>query len=254
MTISSGCRLRDLLPEIDNDDAGRQPHDHGHDVLHHDDGDALVVEFPDDGERRFRFRHGEARHHLVEQDAARIGGDAFGKLKQLLVLQRQRHWRLRLLAGETDAIENMGGVFDGLAYRPARQRRGGHDIERRHVGEGLDDLEAADQAAAHQPIGRDADDAGSVEPHVACVRRHEAGNHPEQRGLAGAVRADDPDDLALRHREADRIQRDQPAIALGDTVDFKKGHRLGSGARPRRGLSELLSETRPVAFARASIE
>jgi hypothetical protein len=100
----------------------------------------------------------------------------------------------------------MGSVFNGLPYRSARQCGGGHDIERRHIGEGLDDLEAANQAAAHQPVWRDTNDTRSLKPHVALVRQLEAGDYAKKRGLTGAIRADDADDLALGDREADRVQ------------------------------------------------
>src|SRR4029077_345928 len=106
----------------------------------------------------------------------------------------------------------------------ARQRRRSHDIERRHISEGLDDLETSDQATAHESVGRHTHNVGSVESHGAFVRRHEARNHPEQRGLASAIRANNPDDLAFCNREANRVYCDKPAEALSYTLDFEKGH------------------------------
>ena len=50
----------------------------------------------------------------------------------------------------------------------------------------------------------------------AAVRLQRAGDHVEQRGLAGAVRADDRKDGASRHRETHLIDRDQAAEALAD--------------------------------------
>ena len=46
-----------------------------------------------------------------------------------------------------------------------------------------------------------------------------AGDHVEQRGLAGAVRTDHREDAAFRHVEAGAVDRDQAAEALAHTVD-----------------------------------
>ena len=62
---------------------------------------------------------------------------------------------------------------------------------------------------------------------AALIRRHRAGDHIEQRGLAGAVRPDHGEDRALRHVEADAVDGDQAAKALADAVDGEqRRHRL----------------------------
>ena len=55
----------------------------------------------------------------------------------------------------------------------------------------------------------------------------EADGDLHERRLAGAVRAEQPDELALPHLEVDALQRLDGAVALREPVD-------GEGARPRR--------------------
>src|SRR5262249_56971371 len=50
----------------------------------------------------------------------------------------------------------------------------------------------------------------------AGVERSEAGEQVEQRRLAGSVRADQPEDLPARDREAHLRERLDPAEALAD--------------------------------------
>ena len=54
-----------------------------------------------------------------------------------------------------------------------------------------------------------------AEPDVAAVRSQRAGEHIDQRGLAGAVRPDDADPVAACDLDAE-IAHHEVAIALGD--------------------------------------
>src|SRR6202048_4069660 len=77
----------------------------------------------------------------------------------------------------------------------------------------------------------------------ALVRRLLLGDHPEQRGLAGAVRADHADDAAGRQLECEIV--DQDALAEGFAQAFEIDHvlaqTLGYGNRDLRGLGLLLA-------------
>ena len=82
------------------------------------------------------------------------------------------------------------------------------------------DLEGAADAAAADLVRRQPVDALARERDVARVGREHAGDHVEQRGLAGAVRADHGEDLALRHVEARRRRpRRRPRKLLVDAGD-----------------------------------
>ena len=63
------------------------------------------------------------------------------------------------------------------------------------------------------------------------VERHDAGNAVERRGLAGAVRAQQADDLAGRDGERDAFERADRAVARGDGLELK--HARPCRDRPR---------------------
>ena len=58
----------------------------------------------------------------------------------------------------------------------------------------------------------------ALEVQLAGVRAVEPGDHVERGGLAGAVRADQADDLALAHVERDVVQRDDAAEAAREVL------------------------------------
>ena len=64
--------------------------------------------------------------------------------------------------------------------------------------------------------------------------RERAGDRPQRRGLADAVRAEEGDDRAGRHREGEAVQHLDAAVAGAD-VDELEGlaHALSSTGTPR---------------------
>ena len=52
----------------------------------------------------------------------------------------------------------------------------------------------------------------------------EAGDHPQQRGLAAAGRAEQADEGAVRHAEVDVVDGLEVAELLGDVLDCQSGH------------------------------
>ena len=69
------------------------------------------------------------------------------------------------------------------------------------------------------------------------------GDHPEQRGLAGAVGADHADDAARRQLEGEIVDQHAVAKALAEAfeVDDVLAEPLGHGNRDLRGLGLLLA-------------
>ena len=90
------------------------------------------------------------------------------------------------------------------------------------IRERLELLEGARDAEAADAIGPQAGDVAAVEEDAACVERLEAGDQIEQRGLAGAVRPDDADDLALVHIEGDVGVGGEAAVALRHAFDVEE--------------------------------
>ncbi len=70
-----------------------------------------------------------------------------------------------------------------------------------------------------------------------------AGDHAEQRGLAGAVRPDDTDDAAGRQLEGEIVDQQVVAEALGEAfeVDDILSQPLGDGDNDLRGRCLLLA-------------
>jgi len=81
---------------------------------------------------------------------------------------------------------------------------------------------------------------GLADGDAALVGRFLLGDHPEQRGLAGAVGADHADDAARRQLEGEIVDQFTIAIAFAETfeVDNVLAETLGHGNRDlrRRGL------------------
>ena len=102
----------------------------------------------------------------------------------------------------------------------------------------LQELEGAADAKAIQ-LGRpQAGDDLAVDLDLATGRRELAEDAVEERGLAAAVRADQAEDLALLHVEADAIDGLDAAKALLDFADFEdRGH----GAVSSRDLATARS-------------
>ena len=212
---------------MENQNPRRQRHHRAHDVLDQQDGKAaLLVDAGENLHHAVGFGRPQPRHHLVEQQELRIGGERARHFEALPVGQRQRRGGLAALVVEIEPGEHLAGM--GARRRdvlPAMQRAD-HDVvldgeprERPHQLE-----RAADAAPAHH-VGREPVDPLAGERDVAAIRREHAGDHVEQRGLACAVRPDHRENHALRHRERHIGHRAQPAEVLGHVGDLEqRGH------------------------------
>ena len=102
---------------------------------------------------------------------------------------------------------------DEIAPEPrallAHAVRQGHVLAHGQSEEQLELLERAGQAPAsalrRRPVGRTL----PGEEDVAFLRAQQAGQHPEEGGLAGTVGSDEPDDARRRDRHAHIAQRDE---------------------------------------------
>ncbi|MCZ7562293.1 MAG: hypothetical protein M5U30_21580 [Burkholderiaceae bacterium] len=65
-------------------------------------------------------------------------------------------------------------------------------------------------------------DLAAVEADAARCRRQRARDAVEQRGLAGAVRADEPEQLARGHAEAHVVDRAQAGEVAAQTADLEQ--------------------------------
>ena len=100
--------------------------------------------------------------------------------------------------------------------------QGGEDVlGLRHEGEAVADL----------LVRRRGGDLGAGEAHGAGMDRDEAGDGLDERRLAGAVRAEEGDELAGRDGEVDAAHDRQVALVAGDERVGREGG--GHAASPR---------------------
>src|SRR6185437_15826910 len=100
----------------------------------------------------------------------------------------------------------------------------------------LGDLKAAHDAEPRAPVRGHPRDVPPLEGDAAAVHRQRAGYTIDQRRLARAVRADEPEPLAGLHRDAHLVERQESPEALGETVDLEEraGHRQRVRSRRTR--------------------
>ena len=178
---------------------------------------------------------------------------------QLLVergqrLVEQQHLRPpRQRARQRHALPLAAGQLIGLALlQPVEldQRHhlgdAGVDLRARHAGA----LQAERDVVAHgemrkqrvvlehhvdRPlVRRHLRDVLAVEQDAALIRRLEAGQHAQQRGLAAAARAQQREELAGADVERQAIHRAKAAESLGHALDAQQRHVGATAWRPSR--------------------
>src|SRR3954462_6261230 len=95
-----------------------------------------------------------------------------------------------------------------------------------------------------------AGDVAAVEENPAGARRKLAGEQVEERGLAGAVRADDRMQRALLDAQAQRVDRGEGAEGLRQLARFEKRHfifpnRDQASTTPPRKKSTTMTNATP---------
>src|SRR6185369_1167346 len=114
-------------------------------------------------------------------------------------------------------------------------------VQRCQPREQAGDLECARHAELCHPVRREPGAVQSLERDAAGGRRDSAADHIEHSRLAGAVRADQPDDLIAADLEIDRIGGHEPAESAGQTLEFQqRAHSATFDAVARDGRSEAM--------------
>ena len=111
-----------------------------------------------------------------------------------------------------------------------------HVVEHAHGAEQRQVLERAPDAESGHAMARHREQRHSIKRDVAAVALVEPRDAVEERGLAGAVGADQPDDAPRRNVEGHPVERDDAAEAHGHVLHAQQRlPRLG-----RQGNSSLL--------------
>ena len=236
-----------FLPVIENGDAVAQTHDQLDVVLDQQNGHAVVANFFQEPAQLRRFRRVHSRRGLVERQQLRFRGKSACDFQPALIavgeIPRQR---AGVLADADIAEQFPGRAADGsfLVARAARAQDrtdracvrahmppDHHVFDGRHVAEQADILERPCDAGFGDAIRFETDQIRAVEFELTAVRHIQPGEHVEQRGLAGAVRSDQPIDFPVLDGQRNIGERRQPAEALFDMTDLEQYrclHQLGS--------------------------
>src|SRR5260221_11325064 len=194
-------------------------------------------------------RHGLAHHRLHrgerlgEERQARRRDEAHAELEEL-----------PLPAGELARVEILhrreGELFHErlrprlrfLLRQAAREAGGDQVIERRDAREDARHLEHSQQPAARERHGLHAGYFLAGQPHAAGVGREETRQHLDSARLARAVRADQPEYLALLHGKRHALDRGHAAEVLGEPGGSEQAHRRPV-ARPHRPVRKKRANT-----------
>ena len=173
------------------------------------------------------LRHAGGR--LVEQQHARPRGERERDLEQALLAIGQLARQSMEILLQIQGSQNRGGLVDlgsearqaappGVRMPLALEHRERDRLERAELREERVDLEGPREAAPHPRLRLEARDVLAVEHDLPGVGLEHAGDQVDERGLAGAVGADQGMANALRQREVDVLRHHQRAEPLAQLV------------------------------------
>ena len=191
-----------------------------------------------------------ARGGLVEQEQLRLGGERARELEAALLAEGEVRRELVVLVREAAEFEELRdlGAHPGLTAEPAREEAAPGAILRRvlrhpqvlphrEAAEEADVLEGARDAESQALVRRQAIEGFTVKKDFAARAAKKPGHDVHRRAFAGAVRADQADDLALGDREIEVIDRAHAAEVARHAAQLKHvpSRRCRAGAGSWRG-------------------
>ncbi len=202
------------------------------------------------GTQRFGRQHVECRERLVHQQDRRVDDERAREAHALAHPARQLA-RIRVLeAVETDQVDRGKRALAPLARTDAeRFQPGFHVLQHGQPREQREGLEHHRDA-----FGRTAQRLAEI-GHFTAGRLDQAGDDPQQRGLARARTAEQPDDLAFAQRQVRVVEHEQFALRLVEAAvhvldDFfaearrRRLGRLDGGVDNGRILHRAYSQSR----------
>src|SRR5574341_851985 len=215
--------LRDLLAVVEDEHGLAEPHDHLHVVLDEEHGLALVAQPANRVEQVVQQRPVHAGGGLVEQDQQGVPHEHTNELDELLLAVREIAGVLVPEPLELDEAQELERARLRVVEAPAR-----HDeevFERGELREHADDLEGPADPLPRDLVRLEPVDPLAVEHDAARVAPLDAGDAVEERGLAGAVRADEAVDSPGLEAEGDPVHRGDTAEVLREAVDLEDRRR-----------------------------
>ena len=169
---------------------------------------------------------------LVHEQEPRPGHEAAGDGEHLLLPARQRPGPLA--PALLQSRKEREAVREVVLERTARAAVGAEDqvLLDAHPAEHLTPFGHERDATTHQVLGLDLRDVLILERDDAAPRGKQSRNGLHERGLAGAVGADDRDDLALVDMDRYPVQCPDGAVVDADVPRRQQLSRHGRGTPP----------------------
>ena len=199
----------------------------------------LVVDVEDEAAHVLLLLDIHAGHRLVEQQQFRLHRQSarqFDPLLQPIGELPDRHLADRLDLEKVYEALDIGAVLELLPLgrpgvnrlpeqaAPHPQQASGHDVvEGRHAAEQRDILKGAGDALRGGVVRPHAPALRALPAQRAALRVIKAVDDIQQRGLAGAVRPDDREDLVPPDRQTDPGERLDAAKGKADPIGFEDG-------------------------------
>ena len=176
---------------------------------------------------------------LIQQDDARLGHHGAAQFQKLLLTAGEIAGRFVHHMGKIEKIQNLAGTGAHLRLPVAHQRgakpggqqalaglmrRHDHEVfQRGHGCEGMGNLKGAHKPLVKEHMGGKAGDVLTVKKDPARIRAIEPGNDVEQRGLAGAIGADEAGDRACLHLQRTVIDGAHAPETQGHVDHLQRG-------------------------------
>ncbi len=146
----------------------------------------------------------ERSERLVEEQHTRLGCERACERDPLLLATRERPDGASLEAREPDELEELGRACGDRVVRVAAHAQAECDVPE-HVAVREEGVVLEDEPDA-PAIRRRPSEVDSVQQHAPCVGHVQAGDHPQQRRLAGAARPQHGDDLSVGDAERRTVE------------------------------------------------
>src|SRR3954468_7735540 len=231
-----GLAARDHLAVVEHHAAIHHAHQHAHDVLHPDDGDAALA--ADGGEQLGRLLHLaviETAERLVGEQQLRLRRE---RTRQLELLQARGAELLYIGGHNADERQRVLGTPIGLLARDrligAIKGGKGDVVDEAQLAKGLRDLMRAADARVRHAIRRQPADLRPAKAHRPGGGLQRAGDQIEGGAFPRAVRAYETEDLALGDLERDVLDGEEAVEAFGQAVNKEhRGQVLNRGVNSR---------------------
>jgi len=215
------------LPPVDDGDLVADPLRLGHDVGREDDRESALPHVADQIDQPARGHGVEARGGLVQdQDLGLVEEDARDREPLLHARRHLAHALVEELVELEGLPELLDPLGDPIAVHPGESPE---VLEQIAAGETVVELRVAGEISDRSPhLGGALPDVVAVDPRRARSGLENRREHAERRRLAGAVPAEETEDLARGARERHAFHRRNLAFLpvmerLDEVLDFDQG-------------------------------